>query len=43
VNTAETQRVPARRKYWIIAAVVLVILLTAAVAWTIAVWQAATP
>jgi hypothetical protein len=39
--TEQTQRVQAWRKYWIIATGILVVLVTAAVVWTIAVWQQA--
>jgi hypothetical protein len=39
--TEQTQRVQAWRRYWIIATGILVVLITAAVVWTIAVWIAA--
>jgi hypothetical protein len=39
--TEQTQRVQAWRKYWIIATGILVVLVTAAVVWTIQVWMQA--
>jgi hypothetical protein len=39
--TEQTQRVQAWRKYWIIAAGILVVLITAAVVWTIEIWMQA--
>jgi hypothetical protein len=39
--TEQTQRVQAWRKYWIVAAAILVVLVTAAMVWTISVWIAA--
>jgi hypothetical protein len=39
--TEQTQKVQSWRKYWIIATGILVVLVTAAVVWTIAVWQQA--
>jgi hypothetical protein len=41
--TEQTQRVQAWRKYWIVATGILVVIVTAAVVWTIVVWRAATP
>ena len=41
--TEHTERIEARRKYWMIGAVLLVVALTVVVVWTIKVWLSATP
>jgi hypothetical protein len=41
--TEQTERIEARRKYWMIGAVLLVVALTVVVVWTIKVWLSATP